>query len=239
MSINSTLRQKQTYAHYSHVKGCKDQGHDSVKKGTDIDISEILVRLNNLETNVSSIQSSIELINTDITNIKNDVTNIKEDINSINNNIIEITSDFKDLSSRVTDIETNMSYSINPSMATCVIGSDNTFDSIVYELSTMDDNKLDDLYTETIRGMDTAEQANTLPEKLTLKPALQNKILKNDILDNEACSKKWDELTTEQKRAYIMQWYLADPSNQIRALYLLNEIVSKIIPSDIATVDGI
>ena len=249
MSVNSTLRQKQTYAHFSHVKGCKTENHTRPQE--EIDLTNILTRLLNVETTLKSIKSCdcpdysedinyiinmLNDINADICEIQTYIENNTKKITDIEDNIKELwiainnitSTDLTNLIDRTTTLENNAKYSIAPRLATSVLGSDMTFDSILSNVNNMSEEDLNMLYDTTIsKGLPANDSILSVKQPLREE---QNMITPDNTILNDACSLKWEQLTTDQKKAYTIQWYLADPSNQIRALYLINELLAKFIP---------
>ena len=214
--INVKQIKDQVRKHYNHVSKCDDhhnQSNNVQSAPGNCSCPDCAERINNIETRILTIEGDIAEINRRLTKIEGDITDIK------NNN----------QPSQGTGMEETVTLSLSPPTAGTVRStvSPNTvaFDSLLAEVEDMNADKMDEFYENFISPV-IAQNGHDL-----LKPI--------PVSDLCGCTKipsmetpdaiTWDQLDgedyIENKRAYIMQFILANRSNSTRAMYLTNQLI--------------
>lgn len=207
--VNNVMRHHQMQKHYRHITECNDHHGESV------DLSNLIKRVTDLEQRST--------VNTDcncseqLSIITTEIQNINEYISQINVNINEI---LEQLGNQNTG-----SVRISPMTAEGLDRLDTTFAKLLGDVENYDADKADAYYADVISNVVRDNSLNDPISLAEIESATLCSALYGDDGDQNVV---WDDLTLEQKRAYIKQFILASPSNQTRAAYVTNEILKSI-----------
>ena len=145
-----------------------------------------------------------------------EITEIKERLR-----IIETA--LKNLPTQSTGAGETVTLSIETPSATISrsIASPNTvaFDSLLAEVEDMKSSELDEFYNQHISPV-VEQNGYDL-----LKPIPVSALCDCTRIPTDNDSALWENLKDENKRAYIMQFILANRSNSTRAMYLTNQLI--------------
>lgn len=205
-SINSKQYRDQLRTHYTHVSKCSDH-HKSLTNTSQSEpgncsCPDYSARINNIETNITQINNNLTLIENRLTEIENRLNN---------------------LPSQGTGTEETITLSVQT--PTAIISrsaeSPNTvaFDSLLAEVEDMDTGKLDEFYEQYISPVIAQNDYDLL------KPIPVSALCNCARIPMNNDSAKWSNLEDENKRAYIMQFILANRSNSTRAMYFTNQLI--------------
>lgn len=218
MTINNTLIGNQMRMQYNYISKCDDQYKqltNIIQTGTGNctcpDYSEW----------VNKIESEIANINKRLMDIEGNISSIKDQIAYILNN-----GSNDPPPSQNTGTEETVTLSIQT--PTSVIdnnaeSSPNTvaFDSLLADVEVWETSKMDAFYNDYIAPVIAQNGYNLLApipvSALCSCTRIPSADKQNSVL--------WKELGEENKRAYIMQFILANRSNSTRALYLTNQLI--------------
>lgn len=190
------MRHKQMRAHWGHINECSD--HASNSSGSDT--TEILALLKEILAKPTCD------CDTRLTVIENDIQFIKTHIENIANSI-------------------GYSVSINPDGPKGLDELNGTaYKSLAEEVVTYTDEQLDTFFASKIQPIIGGDELST-PMTVTRITEALNKDVPAE--PPTVTNQYWSALDgqVEEKRAYILQFILADPSNQLRASYLNHEML--------------
>ena len=227
--INIKQYRDQTRRHYNHVSKCSDH-HNDVKvintgNGScncpdyNDQISEILGDITEINTNIQSINTKIEDI--EIRLAKLEAASTQEETVALSVALPHAVIPSTDTDSTVTTAIRNRG-DVTPNTT--------AFDSLLADVENMSEGDLDEYYLNNIDPIlkKTYKDDNNLLNPIPVSAINDVKIPDPDIVTKDSIT--WAELTdgkyVENKRAYIMQFILANRSNQTRALYLSNALMN-------------
>ena len=223
-SINTKQYRDQMRTHYNHVSKCDDHHKQSKNiaqsEPCNCTCQDYSVQLDNIENRITAIETNIQTINNNITII----------LERLNNNP----------PSQVVGTEETVQLSINPPAARSIVGTEtrdaesmnnitpNTvaFDSLLADVEDMNIKDMDEFYNNYISPVIAQNNYNLLAPIPVADLCSCTKIpLPTDVQETLT----WGELEgnkfIENKRAYIMQFILANRSNSTRAMYLTNQLI--------------
>ena len=190
------MRHKQMRAHWSHISECSE--HASHNSGTDT--TEILALLKEIQDKLSC-------------NCESRLTAIESEIQVIKTNIENITD------------TTGYSVTINPSGPYGLDELNGTaYKSLAEEVVSYNEDALNTFFTNNIKPIIEDNGLSTPIPVASIISALNSDNMTTETRSTET-KERWTDLDMEEKRAYILQFILADPSNQLRASYLNHEML--------------
>ena len=198
-SINNKQFRDQMRAHYNHVSKCDD--HHTQPKNTgqsepdNCSCPDYSEQMNRIEVNITEINNRLTIIENILNNLTTQGINTEETVTL---------STFTPTAGTVRSID-----------------SPNTvaFDSLLAEVEEWDSSDMENFYSNYISPVIARNDYNLLAPipvsalcSCTRVPEVNNNAL-------------WENLEDENKRAYIMQFILANRSNSTRAMYLTNQLI--------------
>lgn len=222
-TINNKQYKTQLCTHHKLVSRCDDY-HKYSKNAFQIgagncSCSDYFDRLYSMETSIENIKNNITDITTRLSTIEND---IREILNSISNDPPP---------SQNTAREETVTLSLAPPTASSVRSTESpntvAFDSLLAEVEGWDSTELDKFYSDYIAPVIAQNDGNLLAPIPVSALCSCTRIPSSTKYDEQEQSIKWDDLSgdDERKRAYIMQFILANRSNSTRAMYLTNQLI--------------
>lgn len=215
--VNNALRHQQLRKHYNHITDCGD--HEN------INLSDLVNRINKLEQNGGS--GAPCGCDEKWTEINEQIVNINALISALRSDVTVIQSDIAILQELISNSSSTGSefVRISPAPAYGLDNLNTTYTSLLNEVAVMDEKALNTYFTNNIASVVDANDITAPIAVSAITSALCTNLFKGDKV-------AWDEnLSADNKRAYIMQFILANPSNQTRALFVTNEML-KIIGVD-------
>ena len=207
-TVNNHMRNKQMKTHWNHINDCGD--HDVTN------IAALIERIEKLEKRTPDAGCSCDC--------SSQLQSIMESIYNINNNITMILDKLNNISISGSTISPTVR--ITPKTAYGLDTIDSTYTSLLSTFETADETTMDEYYSNVISKV-LAGRSLTEPLSISeIEAATRCSELydiNNDGISNDQIT--WDDLVEEQKRAYIKQFILANPSNRVRALYITNELL--------------
>lgn len=226
--INSKQYKSQLRAHHNIVSQYSDYNKQSKNNGQSesgncicTDYSD---RLNIMEINIKNIKIGITDITTRLTSIEE---NIKEILNSIGNDPPPSHNAIKEET-----VEISLALPTASSVRSMEVPNTIAFDSLLADVEEWNDTDLDKFYNDYIAPVVAQNKGNLLapiPVSALCSCTRIPTSTKEDESPGEGQEQfiTWDNLEgdNERKRAYIMQFILANRSNSTRALYLTNQLI--------------
>ena len=202
-SINNKQYRDQMRAHYNHVSKCDDHHKQSTNNGQsesgNCPCPDYSAKITEIESNIERINSRLTVIESILNNITNQPSQSTEEM-------------------------VTLSVQTPAAMTTRSTGSPNTvaFDSLLAEVEDMDTEKLDEFYNQHISAVIAQNDYNLL-KPIPVSALCSCTRIPPSTEEQEILT--WDDLKDENKRAYIMQFILANRSNSTRAIYLTNQLI--------------
>jgi hypothetical protein len=213
--INVKQIKDQVRKHYKHISKCDDDHHCSIQPENTSTGSDC---------NCADYSSLIQDITSRLTTIENDITNINNYLSQIMEKL-DNSSTPEGVSNESVTLSLNLPSGGDSGVRSANV-SHNTvaFDSLLADVDTWDVDKLDEFYNEYISPVIEQNGYNLLAP-IPVSELCSCTRVPIPSVD----SVRWDDLSEdeyiENKRSYIMQFILANRSNQTRALYLTNKLI--------------
>ncbi len=205
-SINSKQFRDQMRTHYNHVSKCDDhhrpqdiQNYGCFCSDYSVFIQNIDNRLLNIENNISNINNYLRLI---MNKLENDYTTSGTD----------------------TEEQVMLSLSLPQGGTRSISPNTVAFDSLLADVDKWNRNELDIFYRDYISPVVSKNDGNLL-SPISVSDLCSCTKIPVGNRDSITWAELDDDNFMETKRAYIMQFILANRSNATRAMYLTNKLI--------------